>query len=93
LEGDQAGAFGVVEETVSNAVAPEPRTDLLRVELHVIETTEAWRIDRRSSGAPAESRSIRGSGAGRSGQDFAPLQARVDTPVRASVMYRADISA
>jgi hypothetical protein len=46
LEGDSATAFGVVEETVANAASPEPRTDILRVELGLIETTEAWKVDR-----------------------------------------------
>jgi hypothetical protein len=43
---DSATAFGVVEETVTNSSSPEPRTDVLRVELGLIETTEAWKVDR-----------------------------------------------
>ena len=43
---DTASAFGVVEETVTNSASPEPRTDVLRVELGLIETSEAWKVDR-----------------------------------------------
>jgi hypothetical protein len=43
---DNATAFGVVDETVTNSSSPEPRTDVLRVELGLIETTEAWKVDR-----------------------------------------------
>jgi hypothetical protein len=43
---DTASAFGVVEETVTNAASPEPRTDVVRVELGLIETSEAWKVDR-----------------------------------------------
>lgn len=46
LEGDSATAFGVVDETVINSASPEPRTDVLRVELGLIQTTEAWKVDR-----------------------------------------------
>ena len=43
---DTASAFGVVDETVTNSASTEPRTDVLRVELGLIETSEAWKVDR-----------------------------------------------
>jgi Mce-associated membrane protein len=43
---DTASAFGVVDETVTNSASPEPRADVLRVELGLIETSEAWKVDR-----------------------------------------------
>jgi Mce-associated membrane protein len=46
LASDSATVFGVVDETVTNAAAPEPRTEVLRVELGLIQTTEAWKVDR-----------------------------------------------
>jgi Mce-associated membrane protein len=58
LTGDSASVFGVVEETVANSASPEPRTEVLRVELGLIQTTEAWKVDRveilqSPSGGPA----------------------------------------
>lgn len=38
--------FGVVDETVSNAAAPAPREDVLRVEVEMIETDEGWKVGR-----------------------------------------------
>jgi len=46
VQEDSATAFGVVDETVTNSSTPDPRTDVLRVELGLIETTEAWKVDR-----------------------------------------------
>lgn len=46
LTGDGATVFGVVDETVTNSASPEPRTEILRVELGLIQTTEAWKVDR-----------------------------------------------
>jgi Mce-associated membrane protein len=43
---DTATAFGVVAETVANDQTEEPRADILRVEVGLIETDEAWRIER-----------------------------------------------
>jgi ABC-type phosphate/phosphonate transport system ATPase subunit len=47
---DTASAFGVVDETVTNSASPEPRTEVLRevlrVELGLIETSEAWKVER-----------------------------------------------
>lgn len=36
----------MVQETVTNSASPEPRTDVVRVELRLIETSEAWKVDR-----------------------------------------------
>jgi Mce-associated membrane protein len=46
LTGDGATVFGVVDETVTNSASPEPRAEVLRVELGLIQTTEAWKVDR-----------------------------------------------
>jgi Mce-associated membrane protein len=46
LTGDGATVFGVVDETVTNSASPDPRTEILRVELGLIQTTEAWKVDR-----------------------------------------------
>jgi hypothetical protein len=39
-----ASAFGVVEETVTNEASTTPRTELLRVDMQLIETTEGWKV-------------------------------------------------
>ncbi len=43
---DTATVFGVVAETVANSETPEPRTDTLRVEVGLIETADAWKVER-----------------------------------------------
>jgi Mce-associated membrane protein len=46
LEQDTAAVFGVVDETVANSASPTPRSEVLRVEIGLIETSEAWKVDR-----------------------------------------------
>lgn len=46
LDQDAATVFGVVDETIANATTPQPRMDVLRVEIGLIETTAAWKVDR-----------------------------------------------
>ncbi|MGH2661495.1 MAG: hypothetical protein ACRDH8_01545 [Actinomycetota bacterium] len=45
---DEASAtvFAVVNETVSNATQQTPRTDVLRIEIALIETAESWKVSR-----------------------------------------------
>jgi hypothetical protein len=45
VEGASANVFGVVDETVTNNVQGSPRSDVLRVELSMIDTSEGWRVD------------------------------------------------
>jgi hypothetical protein len=45
LAQDSATVFGVVDERVTNNVSPAPRDDVLRVELHLIETTTGWKVE------------------------------------------------
>ena len=42
---ESASVFGVVDESVTNSGSPAPRTDVLRVELVMIDTTRGWRIN------------------------------------------------
>lgn len=44
VEGDTASAFGVVNETVQNSSSPAPSSDVLRVEVVLVETTEGWKV-------------------------------------------------
>ena len=44
IAGDQATSFGVIDESVTNAKSPTPRTGVVRVELGLIDTTGGWRI-------------------------------------------------
>ena len=46
VEGDTATVFGVVDETVVNAASAIPTTNTLRVELGLIETSDAWKVER-----------------------------------------------
>lgn len=46
LQEDTATVFGVVDETLANSSSPTPRSDVLRVEIGLIETSEAWKVDR-----------------------------------------------
>ncbi|MFN2544073.1 MAG: hypothetical protein ABR600_05810 [Actinomycetota bacterium] len=45
LNGDTASAFGVVDESVANNVSAQRRTDVLRVEVRLIETTSGWKVE------------------------------------------------
>jgi hypothetical protein len=44
IEGSTATVFGVVNETIVNAVSVAPRVEVLRVELELIETPEGWKV-------------------------------------------------
>lgn len=46
LEDDQASVFAVVSETITNIAVEEPRTDTLRLEVGMIETSSGWRVNR-----------------------------------------------
>jgi Mce-associated membrane protein len=45
LSGDSATVFGVVDESVTNAANPAPRTEVLRVEIEMIHTTDGWKVE------------------------------------------------
>ncbi|MGH2723550.1 MAG: hypothetical protein ACRDI0_04650 [Actinomycetota bacterium] len=44
LEGSSARAFAVVEETVVSETQTNPRTDVLRILVGLIETPDGWRV-------------------------------------------------
>ena len=44
LEGTEATVFAVVDETVRNESTPEGRSDVLRISLEMIRTTEGWKV-------------------------------------------------
>jgi hypothetical protein len=46
LSGGSATVFGVVDEAVSNSGQPAPRTELIRIDIEMIETTEGWKVNR-----------------------------------------------
>jgi Mce-associated membrane protein len=46
LDSDEASVFGVVSETVTNAASDEPRTEILRLEVGLIETEDGWKVQR-----------------------------------------------
>lgn len=46
LSGGSATVFGVVDEAVSNAGQPAPRTELIRIDIEMIETTDGWKVNR-----------------------------------------------
>ncbi|HEV8420158.1 MAG TPA: hypothetical protein VGR13_02240 [Actinomycetota bacterium] len=46
LSGGSATVFGVVDEAVSNAAQTAPRTELIRIDIEMIETTEGWKVNR-----------------------------------------------
>ena len=46
IEDDTAVLFAVVTETVDNAETEAPRRDTLRIELEMIETSDAWKVER-----------------------------------------------
>ena len=45
LTADSATVFGVVDEEVTNRLSQQPRTDVLRVEIHLIETLGGWKVE------------------------------------------------
>jgi hypothetical protein len=46
LESDQATVFGVVNESVTNSASATPRTEVIRIEIHLIDAKGGWKIDR-----------------------------------------------
>jgi hypothetical protein len=46
LSGGSATVFGVVDEAVSNAAQSAPRTELIRIDIEMIETTQGWKVNR-----------------------------------------------
>lgn len=46
LEEDVAAVFAVVDETVTNSSSPAPRSEVLRIEIGLIETTDGWKVNR-----------------------------------------------
>lgn len=46
LDGTSASVFGVVNETVTNANSPLPRSEILRLDVEMIDTTAGWRVNR-----------------------------------------------
>lgn len=46
LSGGSATVFGVVDEAVSNAAQTAPRTELIRIDIEMIETTQGWKVNR-----------------------------------------------
>ena len=44
LEGDTASVFAVVSETVINSDLAEPRTDVLRMNVDLVESESGWRV-------------------------------------------------
>jgi hypothetical protein len=45
LEDEEASVFGVVSQTITNAVSDEPRTDTLKLEVGLIETSDGWKVN------------------------------------------------
>ncbi len=45
IEDSSASVFAVVNETVTNATQQTPRTDVLRIEIAMIETADSWRVN------------------------------------------------
>lgn len=46
LSGGTATLFGVVNEAVTNAANPTPRTDVLRIEIEMIDTKAGWKVNK-----------------------------------------------
>ena len=46
LSGGSAAVFGVVDEAVSNSAQPAPRTEIIRIDVEMIETTQGWKVNR-----------------------------------------------
>ena len=45
VTGDQATVFSVIDETVTNATTASPRTDEIRAEIGMIDTSSGWKVD------------------------------------------------
>lgn len=46
LDGAEASVFGVVSQTITNAFNDTPRTDALKLEVGMIETSDGWKVNR-----------------------------------------------
>jgi hypothetical protein len=46
LSGGSATVFGVVNEQVTNASNPTPRTEVLRIEIEMLDTKAGWKVNR-----------------------------------------------
>jgi hypothetical protein len=46
VSGGSATVFGVVDEAVSNSGQPAPRTELIRIDIEMIETADGWKVNR-----------------------------------------------
>jgi len=46
ITGGTASAFGVVNESVTNTSTPNPRTEVVRLEVELIDTSQGWRVSR-----------------------------------------------
>jgi cytoskeletal protein RodZ len=46
IGGDSATVFAVVDETIANRSSPVPTEEVLRVEVELIQTPEAWKVSR-----------------------------------------------
>jgi hypothetical protein len=45
LESDSASVFGVVDESVTNNVSTERKSDTLRIEVRLIQTVGGWKVE------------------------------------------------
>jgi hypothetical protein len=46
LDGEEASVFGVVSQTITNAFSDSPRTDALKLEVGLIDTSDGWKVNR-----------------------------------------------
>jgi len=46
ISGDSASVFGVVEQAVTNSAQPTARTELVRIDIEMIESTQGWKVNR-----------------------------------------------
>lgn len=46
MDEDEASVFSVVSTTITNSVATDPQTDLVRLEVGLIETADGWKVNR-----------------------------------------------
>jgi hypothetical protein len=57
LSGPSATVFGVVNEQVTNAANPSPRTTVVRIEIEMLDTNAGWKVNRVNILLPAASTS------------------------------------
>jgi hypothetical protein len=46
LSGSSASVFGVVNESVTNSATTTPSTEVIRIEIEMIDTNSGWKVDR-----------------------------------------------